>query len=203
MEFRLLYQGELLPSANANPRPKEKHAIRGKLHPQLRRQWYLHSSLRQYAASLANPGSIITPDDERVSTGLELLGKQNAICGYNFVPMVTERHFVRCSLDILLLRPEEKKFIFTQGDIDGQVKTIFDALQVPKTPQQCGNRGPEEGETPFFCLLENDRLISEVRVITDQLLLLPEAKEVKANDAFALIHVMITAKYPGAIGNIW
>src|SRR5206468_2288626 len=103
----------------------------------------------------------------------------------------------------LLLRPEEDRFIFTQGDIDGQIKTIFDALQLPKSLKQAGGIGPQDDEAPFFCLLEDDCLISEVRVTTEQLLLLPQAREVKANDAFVVLHVKINARYPGAVGNFW
>ena len=202
MEFRLLYQGPLLPSGNRNTRPAQKHAIRSSLHPQLRRQWQMHAGLRQLAASVAYPGSALRADDERVTAGTTCIGKKWALFGHEFVPMVTSEHFVRCSLDILLLRPEEKKFIFEQGDIDGQVKTIFDALQIPKSLEQAGGKGPQDDETPFFCLLEDDRLISEVRVNADQLLLLPHEREIKANDAFVVIHVKINARYPGAVGNV-
>jgi hypothetical protein len=49
MEFRLLYEGELLPSSNAKRRPREKHVIRRAFHPQLRRLWHLSSNLQQVA----------------------------------------------------------------------------------------------------------------------------------------------------------
>jgi hypothetical protein len=48
MEFRLLYEGELLPSAN-QCRPSEKHAIRRSFHPQLRRLWSAEENLRELA----------------------------------------------------------------------------------------------------------------------------------------------------------
>lgn len=210
VEFRLLYEGELLPSGNKNTRPAEKHAIRRILHRQLRRQWEVHEQLTEYAR-IAGFQALLgrgvprnaVPDsrEELIKVGIDSIGKEWARVGYNFVPMVTDKHFVRCALDILLLRPEESKFIYTQGDIDGQVKTIFDALQLPKSLEQVGKAGPQDDETPFFCLLEDDRLISELRVNADQLLLLPHSKEVKANDAFVVIHVKINARYEGAIGS--
>jgi hypothetical protein len=52
----------------------------------------------------------------------------------------------------------------------------------------------------FFCLLADDRLISEVRVVADELLLLPNYKQPQANDAFVVIHVRLNARYPGGIG---
>jgi hypothetical protein len=45
-------------------------------------------------------------------------------------------------------------------------------------------------------MLEDDKLISEVRVIADQLLLLPHEREAKANDAFVVIHVKLNYKTP-------
>ena len=75
------------------------------------------------------------------------------------VPLVTADMGLRCSLDILLLRPEEDRFIFNAGDIDGQIKTLFDALRMPNDLKETGEVGPQQDETPFFCLLEDDKLI--------------------------------------------
>jgi hypothetical protein len=203
LEFRLLYAGELLPSGNRNTRPAEKHAIRRKLHPQLRRQWQLHKVLRQYAGYLGNQYDPLPleSEQERFEHGISAIGKHWPMFGHEFVPLITSEDSVRCSLDILLLRPEEDRFIFKQGDVDGQVKTVFDALTLPRSIEQVGGGGPQIDEMPFFCLLEDDRLISEVRVNADQLLLLPDHRDVKANDAFAIIHVQISARYPGTVGN--
>ncbi len=110
---------------------------------------------------------------------------------FHCVPLVTADMVLRCGLDILLLRPETERFIFEGGDIDGQVKTLFDALRIPKEMSETGGMGPQEDETPFFCLLEDDRLITEVRVSADKLLLLPNQKEVKENEAFVVIHVKL------------
>jgi hypothetical protein len=96
--------------------------------------------------------------------------------------------YLRCSLDILLLSPEDDHRIILQGgDIDGRVKTIFDALRTPKTKEETGNQLPEDGENPFYCLLEDDSLISEVKVTTGQLLLLPSERAVTPHDVFAVI----------------
>lgn len=202
MEFRLLYEGELLPSGNNNTRPKEKHAIRRIFHLQLRRQWHVHALLREHAETrrvIALDPSASAQD--KLDAGLSAIGKEWSSLGYEFIPMVTTKHHMRCSLDILLLRPEEDRFIFRQGDVDGQIKTMFDALRIPKTSQEVGGIGPQDDETPFFCLLDDDRLISEVKVSVDQLLLLPSTREVKPNDAFVVIQVKINPRYPGAIGN--
>jgi hypothetical protein len=201
MEFRLLYQGEIKSSGNG-PKPESVHAIRKVFHPQLRRQWQVHSVLRQFAGHLGDRYNPISLDreQERFDHGITEIGKKWKSYGYEFVPMLTSDQFIKCTLEILLLRPEEERLIFKQGDIDGQIKTLFDALRLPTSPAQAGS-GPGSDETPFFCLLEDDRMISEVKVTADQLLLLPSQREVQANDAFAVVHVRFTAKYPGALGN--
>ena len=139
----------------------------------------------------------LLPQDESIGKAFVHIGNNWNRSGYQCVPLVTQELALRCSLDILLLRPGEDKFIFEQGDIDGQVKTLFDALKIPKNLAEAGGTAPGKDETPFFCLLEDDKLISEVRVVSDRLLLLPHEREVKANDAFAVIHVRINHKTPG------
>jgi hypothetical protein len=205
VEFRLLYEGRLRPSGNTR-RGSETHAIRQAFHPQLRRLWDLNSNLRFLAEhksieliSTSDPQP--TTKEERIELGYKAMGDTWSRCGYNFIPLVTEKMDLRCGLDILLLRPEEEKYLFTQGDIDGQLKTLFDALRLPKTSEEIGGITPQEAETPFFCLLEDDRLISEVRVTADQLLLLPREKEVQANDAFVLIHVKINHRHARTFDN--
>ena len=202
MEFRLLYEGEIKPSGGSNTRSPEKHEIRRAFHPQLRRLWFTNQGATRYAENVGrgvygeeiqtqkieNPSTLST--EEALQKAFSYMGKKWSVGGYECVPLVTEKWAMRCSIDILLLRPEEDRFIFTQGDIDGQVKTLFDALRVPK-PGEGGKATPKPDETPFFCLLEDDRLISEVRVTADQLLLLPRSKTVTANDAFAVITVRL------------
>ena len=77
------------------------------------------------------------------------------------------------------------------GDIDARIKTIFDALRMPKNLDEAGGAVPQADENPFFCLLEDDKLISEIKVTTDELLLLPREREIKPNDALLVIHVKL------------
>jgi hypothetical protein len=130
-------------------------------------------------------------DQERFDAGIKSIGEKWARAGYELVPMVVPEFALRCSLDILLLRPEEDRFIFEQGDIDGQVKTLFDALRIPGSSDETAGATPEMDEHPLFCLLQDDRLISEVKVTTDHLLMLPHEKEVRANTCFVTIHVKL------------
>ncbi len=127
LEFRLLYAGPVHASSNKNTHTAEKHAIRRAFHPQLRRLWHLHSGLRQLAVNAGNQAAprISATDQERFDAGLAAIGKTWSRIGFDFIPLVTDKHALRCALDITLLRPEEEKYIYRAGDIDGQLKTFF------------------------------------------------------------------------------
>lgn len=186
LEFRLLYQGDLPPSGN-RPRPKEKHAIRRVFHPQLRRLWSVKPNLKflafewlkqapPEAIKALNEKNLKQEDlgDARFRLGLNTMGKFYAKAGYDLVPLVVPELTAQCSIDILVLRPGERIVFDEQGDLDGQVRTIIDALRMPDNPSETGGAQPEEDECPLFCLLQNDKLISEIKVTADELLQLPE-----------------------------
>jgi hypothetical protein len=106
--------------------------------------------------------------------GLDALGREYPASGYHVVPLVAAHLDPRCNIEILLLRPEEDRLTFERGDLDGQVKTVIDALRMPTGPSQTGGATPDPDEDPFFCLLEDDKLVSEIKITADQLLMLPE-----------------------------
>jgi hypothetical protein len=207
MEFRLLYEGVLNSSGGANTRPHEKHAIRRSFHPQLRRLWHVQSNLREladrYWVSTISGSPPPTTPEERLELGIAELGRRWERAGFQIVPLITPNVKLRCSLDIVLLRPEEDRYIFRRGDIDGQVKTLFDALRMPEDLGETRGIGPQDDENPFFCLLQDDRLISEIRVTTDQLLVLPNQREVKANDVHVSIHVRVNHKHARTFDNFF
>jgi hypothetical protein len=200
MEFRLLYQGELPPSAN-KPRPEDKHRIRRIFHPQLRRLWQVRPNLRQladgaYCRSIDRRPKPDVPHapDERFKIGLQSIGETWQKAGFHWVPLVVPEFALQCSLDILLLRPENYELVNEWADIDGQVKTLFDALQRAQNVDEAGGATPDEDECPFFCLLENDKLISEVKITTDKLLMLPELPESelrKRDEAIGAFNLML------------
>jgi hypothetical protein len=184
MEFNLLYQGELLPSGNQS-RAKEKHAIRRVFHPQLRRLWSVKPILRslahQWFVRVQSRASPLSPDlsfEEarkiECDLGLQAIGKYYAKAGYELVPLVSPEYVPQCAIEILVLRPGERILFDERGDLDGQVRTILDALRMPDNPGETGGAQPEDDEHPLFCLLQNDKFISEVKIIADELLQLPE-----------------------------
>lgn len=179
VEFRLTYQGLLLGSGNKKPRPEHKHEIRRVFHRQIRRQWEYHRALASMGREQTNAGTLI-----------EARANLNARHGYRFVPLVTQGAELLCALDILFLRPGVHGGVIHQnGDIDNKLKTLFDAMQIPVDGS--GLTPPADDEDPFFCLLQDDRLITHVSVETDNLLEPVSAPE-NTNDARLVITVRLS-----------
>ena len=88
-----------------------------------------------------------------------------------FLPLVTSELKLTCWLDILYLRRKKPGELFEHGDIDNRLKTLIDSLAMPDLNQSYASRTQGTDELPYFyCLLENDRLVSKVTVETDYLL---------------------------------
>lgn len=92
--------------------------------------------------------------------------------GITFAPLVCEKVALMAELEIQMLWAQNAGSIVTRGgDIDNRLKTLFDSLRVPsgigEVPE--GETG-RAGENPFFCLLEDDKLLSRVAIETDRLL---------------------------------
>lgn len=209
MEFRLLFEGLVRPTGNKG-HPGDTHAIRKVFHPQLRHLWESRPSLRQLAEhwSLKLPEAIPTgyssiDEKLRISYGFKAMGNNWDRAGFSCIPLVARDLDATCSLDVLLLRPgpQMTRHILSQGDIDGQLKTIMDALRIPDSVQETANATPEADETPFFCLLEDDRLVSEVHVTTDELLSLPGKPDVDPNDAHVVIRVRVGHRHHRTLDN--
>lgn len=162
MEFTLYYRGELHPNGSA----KEKHQIRKILHIQLSRLWE-QIPLADHKKYFLQP---CVPNSDVGNTGdcsvIRQLGK------FTFAPLVCEKlHFIG-ELDITLLRPEPPGTILVQsGDIDNRLKTLLDALKIPSEPNALPDGTvPQDNEEPFFCLLEDDKLVTRISISTDRLL---------------------------------
>ena len=156
MDFRLTFDGCLF-STGSKPRPDHVHKVRLRFHTQLRHLWSVSPILN-------------------VSPEVRELEKKRADAfrkgNYRFVPLVTREDQFLCVVDILLLRPTpEATPLYRAGDLDGQIATVFDALSAPRHLEQlAGNETPQDGEDPFYCLLEDDSLISGIAVETGVLL---------------------------------
>jgi len=168
MEFRLTYEGDL-PSSGNTSHCEEKHKIRKQFHPQLKKLWEQTKSLKdlKHIVFPIEPGTLQTPPLRRV----DYLASQFQRVNHRFVPLVTADLWLWCGLDVLYLRNENPGRILQASDIDGHLKTLFDALKMPKQESDLGGYlKPDLDEDPFFCLLENDSLISHLSIETDMML---------------------------------
>ncbi len=154
LHFTLFYRGQL----KANGKPKHKHALREAFHCQLAEMW-AHPPVNQLTPFLR---------DNPVLEGRRLVQKVES---YRVVPLVSKSLGAVAELDIFMLRPGAiGEILKGGGDIDNRLKTLFDALTVPRKDQLRGCGEPKPDQTPFYCLLEDDKLISAVRVETAQFL---------------------------------
>ena len=164
MEFTLVYQGPL----KANGSIKDKQNIRRKFHMQLAELWKqepLSSHMQDNHVLLKN----IVTDDMPPSNSISIIQK---IDDFQFIPLVSSKLSLIAELDITFLRPEPPGCIVTQGgDIDNRLKTLFDDFRMPKESKEIPrDDSPKPNENPFYCLLEDDNLITKIAVRTDRLL---------------------------------
>jgi hypothetical protein len=74
------------------------------------------------------------------------------------------------------------------GDNRQRIKVLFDGLRLPQECGEVAGASPEQGEDPFFCLFQDDSLITEVHVTTDRLLTRIDGAE-RQHDVHLVIHV--------------
>ena len=202
MNFRLTYDGPLMAtqrdpvSGQKDARAPHKHDIRRKLHPQLKQLWATHKFLREQrlhpgprkpdAESRSISDNSYWGDEDDVVLAVpmvDVIASRYEMFGYKFVPLVREDLSLSCSIDLLFLRRDQPGAVITSGDIDNRLKTLFDALRLPKCSNELVSKNPSDelvfqkpsdDENPFFCLLEDDSLITKISVETDFLLDAPQ-----------------------------
>jgi hypothetical protein len=184
VEFRLIYRGKLPAASASSSRSTDKHRIRVEFHKQLKILWQEHRSLHGWETQ---PAEMITSVPRTLA---DIWADQYERCGRRFLPLVCDRLGIACSLDILFLRRDNPGgFIVNRGDIDNRLKVLFDALRVPVHCDEIPKEwAPGEDEQPLYCLMEDDRLIHEVKVTTDHLIL-PRVDGESVNDVVLVIHV--------------
>lgn len=156
MRFRLTYRGPLA----SNGSLKQKQALRRAFHVQLRELWT--------KPPLADVRKLFLVD--QVPSGeISLI---HPIAGFRFAPLVSSRVHLIAALEILMLRREDPGAVVTHGgDLDNRVKTLLDSFRMPKGPSELPvGEAPKPDEDPFFCLLEDDALVTEVAIVTDRFL---------------------------------
>ena len=131
-----------------------------------------------------------------VSTMRQTADNERDLCepiecgGRTFFPLVRESLALKCGLRILFLRKEPPGRIYQGGDIDNRLKTLFDALSIPKPEQIVPDKSIDD---PIYCLLQDDALISQIDVDTRQLLSRPNGSK---HDVHLVIEVDIRVTNP-------
>jgi hypothetical protein len=157
MQFRLLYEGPLPSRRYSNP--ADKHRIRMYLHPQLKALWQYKplSDIAHQLRETAQPGDIA------------IFERSNDVL---FAPLVTQKNHLACELSITFLRQQRPGQLLGEGgDIDNRLKTLSDALRMPKKDEaQQAQIETRADNDPIHCLLQDDALVTKVSVETDRLL---------------------------------
>ena len=101
---------------------------------------------------------------------------------------MTEGLYLFAELEVLFLRPGPPgRIIGIGGDIDNRLKTLFDGLRRPLAEEEIpANYQPAAGETPFYCVLSDDALITRVDVGTDQVL-----QPAQRDEVLLIVHVIV------------
>jgi hypothetical protein len=166
-----------------------KHEIRKVFQKQLAQIWDIVPSLREYPCIVKGASSELSeelkdyPNSEVFRfkelgqgwtavdgiTLREFLAHRHRRGPFRFVPLVREELQLLTSIEVLFLRADKPGTVLSAGDIDGRIKTLFDALQIPKD-EQVAKSTPDADEDPFYVLVEDDSLITHLSVETDRLL---------------------------------
>jgi hypothetical protein len=168
LELRLVYQGVLPASDGEKTNSDIKQAIRRYFHKQLVNAWKTKYPLRERSG-------IPSPYSKRIHGRVVWAGGETdrdeciqSLGSKRYLPIVTDDLALVCKLDILLLSRDLIGVLRT-GDLDNRIKTLLDALRIPKVGENS-----DGDEDPLYCLMQDDKLVSELRVTADLLLAEPE-----------------------------
>jgi hypothetical protein len=183
MQFRLLYEGPIAPRRHSNPADKQR--IRMDLHPQIKALWDYKplSDITHQLRETAPPGDVA------------ILERSNNVL---FAPLVTQKNHLACELSITFLRQQRPGQLLGEGgDIDNRLKTLLDALRMPKKDEaQQAQIETRADNDPIHCLLQDDALVTKVSVETDRLL-----RPAAEFDLVAIIQVRVLVSGTPTTGN--
>ena len=85
------------------------------------------------------------------------------------MPLCTRWRYLRCELSFRIQRFQGDLFkgglIDHSGDLDNACKTLVDALRMPSSPTELPPN-PSGKRPVFFCVMEDDRLVSKITLET-------------------------------------
>jgi hypothetical protein len=177
MEFTLRYSGTVPHHAKA-----EAHKIRRVLHGQLADYWSRDLRLKDVDATKIKPfvkSARFRFDVRQQEHGQRVGSKPHDWHGYHevrgirFVPLVTRWRYLRCEIAMRIWRYEGDLhtggLLDHQGDLDGKLKALIDALRMPHEDRELPADVTHDGNV-FFCVLEDDRLVTKIGIETRNIL---------------------------------
>jgi hypothetical protein len=185
VKFTLIYDG-CLPSSGNKPQPTYVSKIRNDFHDQLADLWDNNVVFRQLARTARTypgggffgTGEYPPPELPNYNEPIRLLQPgQTDYCAAisvpdanaSYIPIVRNSLYLNCAVDILFLRHEEPMSLMRAGgDLDGRLKTLFDALKMPHPNEPY--KGEKPIANPLYVVLEDDALISDFSVKSGRLL---------------------------------
>lgn len=156
MRFPLTYEGPLPSTGNPRrngmlPKLDQIWSIRNAISPQV------HSQMKTHPAFQGDTGSS--------RALINAISQPIKVEGHEFYALARAAFKVKCELEIEMHVNHPIATIVTNGgDLDNRLKTLFDALRVPHGSQEF--RGHAPNLDPYCCLLEDDVLVSALRVET-------------------------------------
>jgi hypothetical protein len=170
MDFTLTYEGPLY----TKPSAANKNEIRRYFHPQLKELW------KQRLYHRVNPNAEVSletmPLNPKIAwESVVTIADQYRVCTdtggtAGIVPLVTKSLVLACRLDIFVLGKGVHQRIFDNADLDNRLKGLVDGLRRPDKPIEIPGWTPTPDEDPLYCLLENDSLVTDLRISGDTLL---------------------------------
>ncbi len=188
MEFRLVYRGPLKSDTSATAEDKQR--IRQALHYQLERVWQVQHPMRG-----------IYESKEKL---LEQLAAGFNVAGTNFLPLVNTKFGNICSLEVTILwRSKGRGVLQAPADIDNRIKTLIDALRRPGNQFEIGPSAPTpDSRGVFYCLFEDDSLVTELTAIADRLHE-PPGEDVGGHPETHVIAVILVKTKRGNEADYW
>ena len=184
MKFTLFYRGGLPACTHRDPRAKEKHGLREYFEPQLALLWQEEPVLAKlltgkptmHAFRISREGKIQSPDDHNQMHEMVWIPDMHKVEPKTtfYIPLVTRRNGLGCRLNVKFMRPGHPGGVTNAGDLDNRLKTLLDGLRMPHKRDEIKGASQRTNHQ-FYCLLQDDSLITDLSVSTEQLLI-PEAK---------------------------
>jgi hypothetical protein len=184
--FTLMYDGPLFASGNdpalqSETKIKNIWSIRGRIVPQLER--------------IFETSPIFGGQGGAPTRAAAMYVRQPIIRnGFKFCALVRPGMGLGSELDIKMLVNHQPGSVITQaGDLDNRLKTLFDALRVPKDNEFRGHTMTQAANELYPCLLEDDAAITRVCIASERWL---DSGDRAENEVHLTIAVRITVLSP-------